>query len=444
MKRNARRPGIVVTTGGRGVVSHAGARLLCELADDVGLTGALSEAMALTKQRRRGHDRGQVLVDMAVAIADGATSFSDLAVLADQPGLFGDVASISTAWRTAEAVDAEVLARIASARAEARAEAWASGLDPGFYVVDIDATLVTAHSDKEGGAPNYKNGFGFQPMLAFLDATGEPLAGLLRPGNAAAWSAEDNVAVLDAALGQLPVDPKESEVIARTDSAGASHGFTDACRSRGVHFVVGFKLTSELARIIMEVPSSRWISTISADGTDEREVGEVAEITDLVDLHAWPENTRMFVRREEPHPGAQLTFTDVDGHRFQIFITDHPATDICFLEALYRGRGRAERSICDLKDTGLANLPSGKFAINEAWLALVLIAGDLLAWTKGLCLEGSLANAEPKRLRYALLHSAGVLVRSARRTTLRIAEGWPWADDLVAAFGRLPGWATAT
>ena len=444
MKRNAARPNISVTTGGQGVVAHAGARLLVDLADGLGLTGALSAAMAPTKKRRRGHDRGQVLLDMAVAIADGATSFSDLRVLADQPGLFGEVASLSTAWRAAEAVDGEALARIASARAESRAQAWSAGMDPGFYVIDIDATLVTAHSDKEGAAPNYKNGFGFQPMLAFLDATGEPLAGLLRPGNAAAWSAEDHVRVLDAALGQLPVDPKATEVIARTDSAGASHGFTDACRARGVHFVVGYKLTAELARTILEIPKNRWVSTMSADGTDEREVGEVAEITDLVELGRWPAGTRMFVRREEPHPGAQLTFTDVDGHRYQVFITDHPEEDVAFLEALYRGRGRAERRICDVKDTGLANLPSASFAINEAWLALVLIAGDLLAWTKALCLDGALAAAEPKRLRYTLLHAAGLLVRSARRTTLRIAEGWPWADDLVAAFGRLPGWTTVT
>ena len=444
MKRNARRPGIVVTTGGQGVVSHAGARLLCELADDVGLTEALSVAMAPTKQRRRGHDRGQVLVDMAVAIADGATTLSDVRVLGDQPGLFGDVASVPTMWRTLEATDRSALERIEAARASARAAAWAAGMDPGFYVIDIDATLVNAHSDKEGAAPNYKHGFGFAPMVAFLDATGEALAAILRPGNAAAGSAQDHVRLLDAALAQLPVDPLATEVIARTDSAGASHGFVDACRERGVRFVVGHRLSAELARLVVDLPQKCWMSTISADGTDEREAGVVAEITDLVDLSLWPEGTRMVVRREEPHPGAQLTFSDIDGHRYQLFITDHPEDDVAFLEALYRGRGRCERRICDAKDTGLENLPSASFAINEAWLALVLIATDLLAWMRGLCLEGALQKAEPKRLRYTLLHSAGILVRSARRTTLRIAAGWPWADDLVAAFARLPGWMPAT
>jgi hypothetical protein len=443
MQRNAARPNIVVTTGGKGVAAHAGARLLCELADATGLSQQLSAAMAPTKKRRSGHNRGQVLLDLAVAIADGATAISDLRVLADQPGLFGDVASVPTAWRTLESVDACALERIAAARAEARGQAWAAGLDPGFYVIDLDATLVNAHSEKEGAAPNYKHGFGFQPLMAFLDATGEPLAALLRPGNAAPGNAEDHVIVLDESLAQLPVDPATSEVIARADTAGCSHRFTEACQERGVRFVVGHKLSAAIAAVVIGMPKSRWQRAISADGIEERDSGEVAEITDLVDLTHWGEGTRMIARRELAHPGAQLTFTDVEGYRYQAFITDHPQDDVSFLDALYRGRGRCERRICDAKDTGLTNLPSASFAINAAWVALVLIAGDLLVWMKGLCLEGELASAEPKRLRYALLHTAGVLVRSARRTTLRIAEGWPWADELVAAFSRLPNWSTA-
>lgn len=444
MKSTRRRPALAVTTGAKGVVAHAGARLLCDLADDIGLTDELSVAMAPTKQRRRGHDRGEVLVDLAVAVADGATSISDLRVLSDQAALFGEVASVPTAWRTLEAVDDAALGRIAAARAAARRRAFAAGMDPGFYVIDIDGSLVTAHSDKEQAAPTYKRGFGFYPLLAYLDATGEPLAGLLRPGNAGSGTAADHVAVLDAALFQLPVDPMKTEVIVRTDAAGCSHAFVEVCTERGVRFCCGKNLTAELAKVVVSVPTRRWRTTISADGAEEREVGQVAEITDLVDLSAWPEGTRMLVRKEAPHPGAQLTFTDVDGHRYQVFITNHPSKDISFLEALYRGRGRCERTIKDAKDTGLSNFPSQSFAINRAWLAVVLLAGDLLAWTKGLCLEGDLARAEPKRLRYTLLHTAGVVVRSARRTTLRLAQGWPWATELVAAFGRLPSWRLVT
>jgi hypothetical protein len=437
MQRNATRPRLVVTGDGRNVAGHAGSRVLCDLADELGLTEALSAAMGPTKMRRRGHDRGRVLVDLAVMLADGGETISDLAVLRDQPQLFGEVASLATAWRTLNAIDDAALARIASARAAARAEAWAAGADPGFYVIDIDATLVTAHSEKEQAAPTYKRGFGFHPLLAFLDATGEALAAKLRPGNAGSGTAEDHVEVLDASLAQLPIDPTEREVIARADSAGLSHDFVEACQARQVRFVIGHRLTAEIANVLVNVGESAWRPAVSADGRDERDGAQVTEITRFVDLSGWGEGTRMIARREDPHPGAQLTFTDVDGHRFQVFVTDLADRDIAFLEALYRGRGRAERQICDAKDTGLSNLPSASFAINTAWLQLVLVAHDLLTWTRHLCLDGDLASAEPKRLRYCLLHTAGIITRSARRTTLRLAATWTWTDQLVTAFTRL-------
>ena len=185
------------------------------------------------------------------------------------------------------------------------------------------------------------------------------------------------------------------------------------------------------------MPTRRWRPAITADGSDERDYADVAEITDLVDLSRWPAGTRAIVRREEPHPGAQLTFTDIDGHRFQVFITDQTDADIAYLEALQRGRGRAEKLICNLKDTGLANLPSADFAINAAWLTAALIAHDLLAWCRLVALDGDLARAEPKRLRYCLLHTAGIIARSGRRTRLRLAAGWPWVNELVAAFDRV-------
>lgn len=426
-----------MTGGGRGLVNHAGARLLADLAEGVGLTSALSVALAPTKQRRRGHDRGRVLADLAVMIADGGTRISDLAVLRNQPNLFEDVASTPTAWRTLHVVDAEVLERVAVARAQARAAAWAAGMDPGFYVIDLDATLLDAHSEKEGAAPTYKKGFGHHPLMAYLDATGEALAGLLRPGNAGSGTAVDHISVLDDALFQLPVDPGATEVIARADSAGCSHGFLDACFERGVRFVVGHRLSAEIAEILIETPESEWQTAITADGTDEREGAEVVEITEVVDLEGWPPGTRMIARRELAHVGAQLTFTDVDGHRYQVCITDLADTDVAFLEALYRGRGRVEQRIRDAKDTGLAHLPSASMAINQAWLTTTLIAQDLLAWTRHLCLDGELRTAEPRRLRYCLLHVAGLIVRTGRQTKLRLADDWPWTDALIAAFDRL-------
>jgi hypothetical protein len=437
VKRNRRRPRVKVTGGGAGIVNHAGALLLAELADQVGLTAALSTAMAPTKQRRRGHDRGEVLVDVAVMIADGGDTISDVAVLRDQPELFGAVASHATVWRTLEAVDDAALARIKSARAEVRAQAWAAGADPGFYVIDLDATLIGAHSEKEQAAPTYKRGFGFHPLLAYLDATGEALAGLLRAGNAGSGTAADHITVLDDALAQLPIDPAQVEVIARVDSAGWSHGFVNHCRQRQVRFVIGHRLTVDVANVLVNVPESAWQPAISADGAELREHAEVVEITDLVDLSGWPPGCRMIARREDPHPGAQLTFTDVDGHRFQVFVTDLADTDIAYLEALYRGRGRAERQICDNKATGLTNLPSHSFAINTIWLQLSLVAHDLLAWTRLLTLEGELATAEPKRLRYCLFHTAGQIITTGRRRICRLAATWPWTTELAAAFTRV-------
>lgn len=440
VKRNRRRSRLKITGDGSGIVNHVGARLLADLADQLGLTSGLSVAMAPTKRRRRGHDRGGVLVDVAVMLGDGGDTISDVAVLRDQPDLFGDVASHPTVWRTLEAVDTAALERIKAARAQARCRAWAAGADPGFYVVDIDATLVGSHSDKEHAAPTYKRGFGFHPLLAYLDATGEALAGMLRPGNAGSGTAADHVAVLDDALAQLPID--DSDVIVRADSAGWSHGFVEHCRARHVSFVIGHQLTVDIAKVLLDVPKRAWSPAISADGSEWRDHGEVVEITHLVSdvfdsTRAWPSGLRMIARRELPHPGAQLTFTDVDGHRYQVFVTDLDDPDIAYLEALYRGRGRAERQICDTKATGLTNLPSHSFAINTAWLQLVLVAHDLLAWTRLLVLDNDLASAEPKRLRYCLFHTAGQIATTGRQRFCRLSSHWPWTRELVDAFARL-------
>jgi hypothetical protein len=436
VNRSQGRSRLKVTGDGRGVVGHAGARLLSDLADRVGLTGGLSAAMAPTKQRRRGHDRGRVLADLAVMIAGGGTAIADLAVLRDQPTLFGEVASTPTAWRTLEAIDGAALDRIAQARAAARRRVWAAGADPGFYVIDFDGTLITSHSDKTGAAPTYKRGFGFHPLLAFLDGTGEALAGILRPGNAGSNTAADHVTVLSMALAKLPVYPTAVEVIARADSAGLTHGFIDACIAASVRFSVGHDLTEPVRAACLAIPAAAWQPAITADGSDYRDDADIAEITATVNLELWPAGTRMIVRREIPHPGAQLTFTDIDGRRFQAFITNQTDPDITYLEALQRGRGRAEKLICNLKDTGCTNLPSADFNINHAWLTTALIAHDLLIWMQLLCLTGDLAKAEPKRLRYTLLHAAGLIARTGRQTRLRIAAGWPWADQLIDAFDR--------
>ena len=345
VKRRARRPGLKVSGDGSGVVNHAGARLLADLADVVGLTSGLSVAMAPTKQRRRGHDRGEVRPIWSWRSRVGRRRSRIWRRCVISPCCSAGWRRIRPVWRTLAAVDEAALGRMTGAWAQARARAWAAGADPGFYVIDIDATLVGAHSDKEQAAPTWKRGFGFHPLLAYLDATGEALAGVLRPGNAGSGTAADHVRVLVDAVAQLPIDPVEREVIVRADSAGWSHGFAEACRQRQVRFVIGHQLTVEIASVLVNLPKRAWQPAISADGADWRDHAEVAEITHLVGhvfeaTRSWPSGIRMIARHERPHPGAQLTFTDVDGHRYQVFVTDLADTDIAYLEALYRGRGR--------------------------------------------------------------------------------------------------------
>ena len=431
-----------VTTDGTGVVGHAGAALLRELADRVGLTSALG--WRGSQDRRRRHPDAAVLRDLAVMLADGGDCLSDLAALRDQPELFGPVASTPTAWRVLEraAHDPDGLARLRAARAHARARAWTAGGDPDveLLVIDADATLVLAHSDhKEGAAGTYKHTFGFAPLLAYLDrgaAPGEPLAGVLRPGNAAAGSSDDLIELVDLALAQLPAASHQQPVLVRSDSAGASTRLAWHLYDRGVGFSLGMPIDAHVREAILAQPEQAWTPAVDADG-QVRDGAEVCELTGWVDLGTWPAGTRLLCRREDAHPGAQLRFTDHDGHRFQVFLTDQPDGDLACLELRHRQRARVEDRIRAAKATGLSNLPFDMFRRNQVWLELVLAAQDLVCFTQALLLEGALALAEPKTLRYRLLHTAARVVRHARRIILRLQRTWPWAAALARAFTRL-------
>jgi DDE family transposase len=325
-----------VTADGEGLVSHAGAALLAETGDRVGLTRALSRGLAGVRERRGRHDPGRVIRDLAVMLADGGDCLSDLRAVRDQQPLFGPVASDTTAFRLIDRIasDPALLEALRAARARARARAWELGARPQRIVIDVDATLIGAHTEKEGAAVNFKGTFGFHPLLAYLDESREALAGMLRPGNAAAHSAADQIAVLDEALEQLPrpvvADPN-SEIVLRTDSAGAALELCQAARDAKIGYLVGFDLTKQVRRAILSLPESAWRPALHQDGR-ERDGAQVAEITELLNFYDWPERSRVIVRRERPHPGAQLSFTDVDGHRFQATLTD---------PARQRGRARA-------------------------------------------------------------------------------------------------------
>ena len=444
VQRNGRKFTVEVTADGEGVVSHAGAALLAGTADRIGLTDALSRGLAPIRSRRGAHDPGRVVRDLAVMLASGGSHLSDLRAVRDQEPLFGAVASDATAWRTVEAIagDPELMDALRGARQVAREGAWDAGAKPeGPFFVDLDPTLIEAGSEKEGAAPTFKKGFGFHPMLAFLDRPGdpcggEPLAGLLRPGNAGANTVADQIEVAEEALEQLPADiAADSEIVLRFDSAGATHGLLDWAREGRIRFSVGFDLTERVREAILRIPDQRWTSALAQDGSP-RDNGEVAEATDLIDLSGWPEGSRLIVRRERPHPGAQLSFTDADGHRFQAILTDRDG-EAAELEREHRARARCEDRIRCAKQIGLELLPFSDFQMNAVWMELVLIGQLLLALTDTLLLRGELSGLEPKRLRYRALHTAGRLAFHARRATLRLERRWPWAEELAAAFARL-------
>jgi hypothetical protein len=444
----ARRFGVAVD--GRGLTSRSGVAALRELADRIGLTGALAAAAAPVCSDRLVHDPGEVLRDLVVMLADGGDDFSAIETLRGQTGLLGSVASDSTAWRRVADVAGDELSvtRLDAARRRVRAAVWrrtppaAVADERGLVCVDIDATLVTSHSDKQDAAGTFKGGFGFHPLVGYLDrgdGTGEALAGMLRPGNAGANTASDHIDVFETALDQLGDIPAD-RVLVRADSAGATHDFLDHLAQAGVHFSVSARLTDGLRaaiRVRHNHPSDDiWVPAVRQDG-QPRDGAHVTEITGLVDLSDYPAGTRVLVRREPLHPGAQQTFDDVDGHRFTALLTTQEDTDLAELDRRHRAHARVEQRIRDAKTLGLGKLPSADFAINEIWLQLVLMAQDLLTWLSVLALDGDLVVATPATVRYRLLHVAGRITTSSRQTVLHLDAAWPWAAALAAAFRRI-------
>jgi hypothetical protein len=308
------------------------------------------------------------------------------------------------------------------------------GAAPERVILDFDATPIVVHSEKEQAAGHYKGGFGFNPLIASCGR--EVLAGILRPGNAGANNAEDHLALLDLVLEQLPQEALEGEILARSDSAGASHDLADACRECDIQFSFGYPLTEPVREALCSLSESVWQPAIDQDGRP-RDGAWVTELTGKVNLSDWPDGTRLICRRERPHPGAQLSFSDLDGHRFQCFITDQTDRDIAALEATHRQHAVVEDRVKSLKATGASYLPFHSFAANAAWFELALIAHDIMVWTQLLTLEDEHRVCEPKRLRYRILHVAGQITRHARRHTLHLPADWPWATAILDAFGHL-------
>ena len=451
---------VKVSADGHGVVSHAGVGMLREVAELTGLSAQVTAVLADTYRGPWIYEPGAVFADLAAAVADGADCIDGVGQsCGDREHVFGAAASTTTMWRLVdERVDAEHLPGIRAARAHARVAAWAAGAAPGagqWLHLDIDATITIDHSDnKQDAAATWKKTFGHHPLLVFLDrpeiAGGEALAGLLRPGNAGSNTAADHVTVLGWALESLPAsyrpnpgDPGGHQILVRSDSAGATHTFADACRASGVGYSFGYAVDARV-RDAVEILNTTdgWYPAIDSSG-GLRDGAWVAEATHLVDISSWPAGTRLILRKERPHPGAQLRFTDSDGLRVTAFITDTGhgvvAGQLGGLELRHRQHARVEDRIREAKATGLRNLPCHRTDANAAWLEILLAATDLVAWSKliGFTDQPDLATCEIATFRYRVLHVAARITRGARQIHLRIDTTWRWATAISQAWQRL-------
>lgn len=450
MQLTARRPKIMVSADGTGIVSQAGGLVLTQTLRATGLDRGLDAALERWRQPRAVHSPGKIISDLAVAVALGGDCLADVAMLRAQPELFGPVASDPVVSRLVTRLAADgprALKVIRAARAAARRQAWemagdaAPGADGGLVTVDIDATIVTSCPEKEQAMPTWKKTYGHHPLTAFADhgpgGSGEPLAFLLRPGNAGSNTAADHIEATRLALAQLPRHLRR-RVLIRADSGGGTQDFLAwlAKPGRRLAYSVGFTITEDVQEAILSLPDRIWELAYDADG-QARPGAWVAELTGLLDLANWPAGMRVIVRKERPHPGAQLRFTDIDGHRFTAFATSTKGGQLADLELRHRRRARCEDRIRCAKDTGLRNLPLQGYAQNQIWCEIVALACELLAWMQMLALTGKARRWEPRRLRLRIFSAAGRLIRGGRRLRIRLAASWPWARQTTAAITRL-------
>ena len=431
-------------------MAHVGLHAIGALADRLGLGHCLSQVIPIRGERMPLHDRGKVLVQMALVLAGGGESCLDIEHLRAGEDLFGWVASDSTVWRTFHELSTGTLDEMSRALAGVRRKVWSrsqatTGTAP--VVLDIDASLVPIHSEnKATTAPTYKGGFGFHPMFCFADATGECLAEMLRPGNATANAVVDHLSILDAALLQLPedvakghhvgdaVDGVGRQVIVRTDSAGCTRGFVAGCRERNISFMVVARTNAQVQGALFDAVGldECWEPALDQSGRIRPGAG-VIELTDMVDLANWPEGTRLIVRREPLHPGAQQTLFRATNFRYWGHYTDREGSPVR-LDADMRAHAHVEDHILRLKESGLLRFPFADASANRAWLFVVAMAADLVRWFQLLCLDGGLSKARPKALRWSLLHAPGRLIRSGRRVIVRVLDHWPGAQAIVDAY----------
>ena len=444
---------VKVESGGTGVVAHVGLHALGSFADRLGLGDALSARLPWEGSGFPIHDRGKVLVQTSLMLAGGGEACSDIEHLRLGGDLFGSVPSDTTVFRTFHEITSSTRGGIAEAMAEMRSEVWrrssvTTGSDP--VLLDIDASLVEVHSEnKEQSAATFKGGFGFHPMFCFADGTGETLAALLRAGNAGSNTVADHITVMDDAVTQLPIDIAvghhegdksdlvKRAVIVRADSAGCTEGFLTACRARNVGFFVSARKNPQVEAAIFDAIGIEEVWLPSLDQNGELKVGSsVVELTSLIDDAKLPSGTRLIVRREPLHPGAQRSLFPSMDFRYWGFYTDQDG-DPVDLDLTMRAHAHVEQHIQRLKDSGLCRFPFTSFEANANWLTTVVLAADLVRWFQLLCFDGTWRDARPKALRWSIFHAPGRLVHKARQQVVRIIDGWPTSQILLDAYERI-------
>ncbi len=478
--------GLKVQVGGAGTVAHAGIVLPRLLADRLGLTAALRGVLARVGFVP-GRDRGRALVDAAACLSAGATCVSDIEAMTAQVELFGPGggASDSTMLRVLNEFAARLNGdglpgrRLAEAMAGARVKAWAritarhgtlaavkvAGADltrPGVggqavprpvLVVRVDATLIEADSAKAKAAGTYKGGYGFHPLSVWCTNVGDCLAIMLRPGNAGSFTATDHLLVLDAAIAQIPPAWRQ-DILITIDGAGASHevinyltalntALVHGGRGRRVEYSIGWPVDERTMTAISELRERDWSDAISADGQGDP-TAQVADLTGILRhgpdgdrMDGWPADQRVIARRVPRPAGQPAKLGEHPDWRYGTFTTNTPAGQIQFLDARHRTQAHIEDKMKEIKVCGGENLPSKDWGRNSAWLQLAALATTLNAWLRHIALDGDLAKAEPKALRYRLLGAPARHVVHARTRILKIPPGWAWAPDLATAYERL-------
>ena len=437
VKYNSTEP-LKLEVGAEGVAGHAGLWQMGQFVDKLGVGELWSQAFEPPGRGGRRHDRGRMLVQAALMLTGGGEACTDIEYLRAEPGLFGDVASDSTLYRLLRSASEETVRLLTRGLAAVRSGLWNQLTDATEVVLDIDSSVHEIHSDnKQAAARSYKGVYGFHPIYCFWDATGECLSALLRPGNAAANKISDHTTVLDEALAALPEHAKAGGVRIRVDSAG-SRGLAWECRQRQVGFSMGASRTAGIQEAIshLETDALAWEPALPAEPGQDTEA-QVAEATHLVDMSEWPPGTRLIIRRERRHPGAQRSLFPSDEYRYWGHRTDQESTP-AEADLDIRRHYRAENHIARLKDSGGKRFPFQELADNQTWLTLVILADALALWFQRLCLKGTrLERARPKTMRWVYWHTPARIIRHARRRILQIPRVWPAVHLLSLAHQRI-------